>query len=508
MILGTNAEAFDNVPCSKRKLGTFSAVFLIFNRIIGSGIYATPSNILRSAGSVGVSLITWLVGALIAACGTAVYIELGTGLPRSGGEKNYLEYIYRQPKFLSTCTFVAYAVIMGSATANSVVFNLLHALSISPSHINIRITAFICLSSICLIHGTHLTWGLRLQNTLGLSKLIVVSAIAISGVMCLMGVTWFRVREEYEQPRNFDSWHRIWEGSGTGINAFVAGLYSVIWSFIGYSNANYALSEVRDPVRTIKKAAPSAMLAVTAVYIFVNVAFFAVVSRDDILGSQQIIAALFFRNLFGPMTEKTLSFLVALSTLGNLLAGQFSQGRVIQELGREGVLPFSSFFASNKPFNAPFAGLFTQYIVSCVLLWGVPVGDAYLFLISLSSYSLTIINTLVSGGLLLLYTPSYRSWKWNPPFKAFKPVIVLFFVSNLFLILAPLVPPVPESKTYDKLPYWSHSVGGFAVSIFGIAYWYVWSVWHPRRMGYRLERAWTLQDDGVSRFVFKKVSGS
>ena len=41
-------------------------------------IYATPSNILRSSGSVGVSLIMWLVGALIAACGTMVYIELGT----------------------------------------------------------------------------------------------------------------------------------------------------------------------------------------------------------------------------------------------------------------------------------------------------------------------------------------------------------------------------------------------------------------------------------------------
>ena len=41
-------------------------------------IYATPSNILRSSGSVGVSLIMWLVGAIIAACGTTVYIELGT----------------------------------------------------------------------------------------------------------------------------------------------------------------------------------------------------------------------------------------------------------------------------------------------------------------------------------------------------------------------------------------------------------------------------------------------
>lgn len=34
------------------------------------------------------------------------------GLPRSGGEKNYLEFIYRKPKFMATCTFMAYSLIM------------------------------------------------------------------------------------------------------------------------------------------------------------------------------------------------------------------------------------------------------------------------------------------------------------------------------------------------------------------------------------------------------------
>lgn len=77
-------------------------------------IYATPSNILRSSGSVGVFFIMWLLGAFIAICGTVVYMELGTGLPRSGGEKNYLEFVYRRPKFLISCAFMGYALIMVS----------------------------------------------------------------------------------------------------------------------------------------------------------------------------------------------------------------------------------------------------------------------------------------------------------------------------------------------------------------------------------------------------------
>lgn len=33
------------------------------------------------------------------------------GIPRSGGEKNYLEFIYNKPLYLTTCTFSIYALI-------------------------------------------------------------------------------------------------------------------------------------------------------------------------------------------------------------------------------------------------------------------------------------------------------------------------------------------------------------------------------------------------------------
>jgi len=107
-------------------------------------------------------------------------------------------------------------------------------------------------------------------------------------------------------------------------------------SFIGYSNANYALAEVRDPVRTLKRAAPIAMSAVTIVYLLVNIAYFGVVSKADIVESRRIVAygsrfsltycgisvfflsfvrALFFRNLFGAATEKVRIFLLSVRNM-------------------------------------------------------------------------------------------------------------------------------------------------------------------------------------------------
>ena len=61
-------------------------------------------------------------------------------------------------------------------------------------------------------------------------------------------------------------------------------------SFIGYSSVNSVLSEVRDPVRTIKLAAPLAVICVATVYFFINISYFAVVSKRDILESKQIVA--------------------------------------------------------------------------------------------------------------------------------------------------------------------------------------------------------------------------
>ena len=125
--------------------------------------------------------------------------------------------------------------------------DMLHALSIEPTWFNTRLVAFSCLTSICLIHGTLLGLGLRLQNTLGVLKLLVLALISVSGIISLSGVKGIQVRDEYEKPDNF-TWDKLWEGSGTGANTFVNGLYNVIWC---ESAALYSLSflgEVIDDV--------------------------------------------------------------------------------------------------------------------------------------------------------------------------------------------------------------------------------------------------------------------
>ncbi|KAF4507782.1 hypothetical protein G6O67_004245 [Ophiocordyceps sinensis] len=479
---------------NKRQIGIPSAALLIFNRTIGTAIFATPGTILSLSGSVGLSLFMWIAGMVIAIAGTAVYMELGTGLPRNGGEKNYLEYVYRKPRFLTTCLYAGYVVLLGWAAGNSVIFGeyILHAARVDVTRWNQRGIALGCLTFAFLIHGVALKWGIRLQNFLGILKILVIVIIIISPLFNLS-----KVRENNNFSRPF-------EGTTASAYGVVTALYNVIWSFVGYSNANYALSETKNPTRTLKYAAPLAIGTISILYILANVSYFAAVSKDDILESKRLVAASLFRNTLGESAERAMSVFVALSALGNVMSVIFSQGRLVQELGREGILPFSRLWASNRPFNAPLAGLFEHWLVTAITVIVPPAGDAYNFVLNLISYPLAIINVFVAGALIHLYR-NRKSWNWNPPLKATLPVTIFFLLSNIYLVVAPFIPPEDGQSIYEHLPYYIHCVVGFGVILAGGLYWLVLAVILPKLGRYELVRETVVDDiDGWERSVFYK----
>ena len=56
------------------KLGVMSAINIIVGKTIGVGAYTIPSIIFAGVGSVGMTLLLWVIGSLISFCGLAVYL--------------------------------------------------------------------------------------------------------------------------------------------------------------------------------------------------------------------------------------------------------------------------------------------------------------------------------------------------------------------------------------------------------------------------------------------------
>ncbi|KAH9904316.1 amino acid/polyamine transporter I [Xylariomycetidae sp. FL2044] len=489
-----------------RKIGVTGAVFLILNKMIGTGIFSTPSGIFQSTGSVGVSIILWLVGAIITFCGLSVFLEFGLAIPRSGGEKNYLERVYRHPRYLASCVLASQMVLLGFSSGNSLAFGryiLAAAGSTKGDGWEARGIAIACITFAIGLHSLLPKWGLRLVNVLGVFKVVILLLIVFSGFAALAG--HLRV----PPPHNFDNSFAIEvteSYGGQGAYGYATALLRIVYSYKGWENANYVVGELKNPKKTLAVAAPIAIGGVTILYLLANVAYFAAISKKDLAESEVLVAGLFFRNVFGDSAAaRSLPVFVALSNLGNVLAVSFAHARLNQEFGKEYLLPYGRFWASDKPFGAPAPALFLHWLITVIILVAPPAGPAYNFIVDLYTYPGAWINGFVAAGLI--YLQFRKSENWSSPWHTFLPVSVIFLLANVFLAIVPFIPPNGDWNA-EGYPYFVFPVVGVGVLLLGAFYWVCWTEIWPAFGGYRVVAQREIGDDGTEVIRYLKVKST
>lgn len=102
-------------------------------------------------------------------------------------------------------------------------------------------------------------------------------------------------------------------------------------------------------------------------------------SKEEFQESGEIAAAVFFRTAFGESAETALNVCVLLSAFGNLLVVLIGQSRQIREIGRQGVLPFTEFWVSTRPFGTPIGPYLLKWAFTFIMIVAPPAGDAFQF---------------------------------------------------------------------------------------------------------------------------------
>ncbi|KAK6532040.1 hypothetical protein TWF694_003203 [Orbilia ellipsospora] len=295
----------------------------------------------------------------------------------------------------------------------------------------------------------------------------------------------------------------LFEGSVWDWGSVSPALLKVTFAYQGYATANDVMNEIKDPVRTLRSAATAALATVCAVYFLVNLAYFSVVDGEDVKNSGELIAGLFFQKVFGEnIGRRVLSLAVAISTAGNVMSGLFSQSRINQEVARQGVIPFSRFFASSKPFNAPLAALSINFLQAFFIIATTPPADIYAFILDVQSYAQQFAAFGVVIGLVILRR---NQPDLQRPYRAPWAAIVVRVLTCLALVLAPFLKP---RGGHGDVRFWYGTYAVTTIGVLGIAwaYWYVWTVYLPKKRGYELVERGEVLDDGTKVTVLVKES--
>ncbi|KAK2038070.1 high-affinity methionine permease [Colletotrichum somersetense] len=482
-------------------VGPITIVFLNIGTMIGTGVYSTPSSILKGTGSVGLSMIYWALGFLTSIASFSVYLEFASYFPnRSGSEVVYLEQAWPRPKWLFPTAFAFQSVALSFSSGNAIVLSqyLFRVAGVDPSPWQLKGVAVAGFTVATLVVALNNTFAYRFSNGVGVVKLATLVFISVTGLVVLGGHT--------SVPEPHANFKDPFEGEATAYGLTNA-LYKIIFSYAGYESAFNVVNEVKDPVRQIRKNGWVALSIVTVLYLFANIAYFAAVPKADLAAAKQIAASLFFENVFGSgRAVRGLNFLIALSSFGNLLTVLIGSSRMLRECGRQGVLPYPRFWASTRPFGTTLGPYLVKWLLTIIMVVAPPAGDAFNFIADLQVYPSAFFGFMMSVGL---YVVRWRRKRLNlppPAFKAWDVIIIFNIAKDVYLLVMPWYPPDGGPFAGD-VSFWyaTYVVAGIGILVGCGVYYWLWIYAVPKLKGYEIRQQVLELADGAQSHKLIKV---
>ncbi|OQR76979.1 Y+L amino acid transporter 2-like [Tropilaelaps mercedesae] len=410
----------------KKEIGLMSGVLMVVGTIIGSGIFVSPKGVFQYAGSVGVALVVWTLCGVFSLCGGICYAELGTSIPRSGGDYAYtLEAFGPLTAFLRlwiTVIIVQPATLAILSLAFATYFVKPFYPDCEPPDGALRLIGILCLLLLTYVNCRSVKLAVKVQDFFTVAKLLALGLIIVTGLCRICtGHT--------EHLANSFSDASISPG-GLSL-AFYSGLFA----YGGFNNLNYVAEELKNPKRNLPLAIYIGISIVTAVYVLANVAYFTVVSPEEILKSPAV-AVTFAQDMFGPFAW-TMPMFVSLSTFGGLNGIMFTISRLFFIGAHEGHLP-------------ALVGMINVYHLTPTPPILLSTGFALLMFITSDIYSLinylSFNHWLWIGVSILALLKLRRSKPYIPrPIKANLVFPILFLLMCVFLTVMPLYEAPVES---------------------------------------------------------------
>jgi APA family basic amino acid/polyamine antiporter len=304
-------------------LGLTFGLAVTVGNTIGGGILRTPGDIASLLPNPWLFIAIWIVGGLYALFGANALAELGTMLPRSGGQYifarhafgNYAGFLVGWVDWISTCASVgAISLVLGESIAAVASLSSRAATPIAMS--------IVVLFTALLIRGTRL--GDFAQRITSLVKALALLALVAA---CFA----FAGRAHVEPAAQ-----AVTSPATSMFAAFMLAAQSVIYTYDGWSGPIYFSEELDDPATQIPRSMFYGLLSVALIYLSINIAFVTALPTSALAGSP-LAAATVAKALFGSIGETLVRVVVIASLPSAVNACLLMASRVLYSISRDGL---------------------------------------------------------------------------------------------------------------------------------------------------------------------------
>lgn len=357
------------------------------------------------------------------------YAELGTMIPGSGGEAQYLAQGFGPLMiFLFNWTSIVIlkpgtVAILSLATAKYLLDMVKEIFSLPMSselwsYIWFeRALAIIVCFIVTLASSFSVKWSNRVQNALSFGKIIALGLIICSGIYYALFVEADTIKANLGEP---------FEGSQFKFGSIASALNNGLWAFEGWNNLNIVAGNLANPSVNLPLSIWISMVSVVCLYLLTLLGYFAVLDKAVIISATTVIGSSFGRKVFGVAGNIIMPFFIASSTFGSALSSMITSSEIIVLAATTGQLP--KYFKKISPsFGTAARAYWMQGIISAVFVTGAGFDD----LIFIYSFPTWI---FYAACVIVLLKLRYTAPKLERPYKVWLSTPILFLASCLFLL--------------------------------------------------------------------------
>jgi len=360
-------------------LGLFTTVMMVVGGVIGSGIFRKPGVMAQQLGSPEWLMAVWVLAGTMTLFGALTNAEVAGMIPETGGQYIYFERMYG-PFMAFLYGWAVFVVVQsGSIAAVAYVFaeyatqlvrlpELSGAIAVWSVHLpfigdvapfkefGIKALAASLILLLTAVNYVGVKFGGLVQNVFTIAKLAAMVLLVAGAFLLPTGGSF----------SNLVSASAVIHPHGWALLAgIVAALQGAFWAYDGWNKLTYIAGEIKEPQRNLPRGLVIGMLAVTGIYIVMNLAY-AYVLPIDVMARSKLVAADVAERCFAG-GGRWIAAAVMVSTFGTANSVILATARVYFSMARRGAFP--RFLGGAHPrFRTPAASLVVQGIWSALLL--------------------------------------------------------------------------------------------------------------------------------------------